>query len=65
MTDTEIIKALECLMYYNCEDCPYYRDDCVDRIKDPIELSKYALDLIDRQQAEIERLNNDIYMLCQ
>ena len=62
MTDAEIIKALECLMHDNCEDCPYYRDDCADRIKDPIELSKYALDLINRQQARIkeleERCNN-------
>ena len=56
MTDNKIIKSLECLMHDNCEDCPYYRDDCVDRIKDPIELSKCALDLINRQQSEIERL---------
>ena len=56
MTDAEIIKALECLMHDNCEDCPYYRDDCADRIKDPIELTKYALDLINRQQKEVERL---------
>ena len=60
MTDNEIKKALECLMHDNCDDCPYYhRDDCADRIKDPTELSKYVLDLINRLQAENERLKAD------
>lgn len=59
MTDNEIIKGLECLMHDNCEDCHYYRDDCVDRIKDPIELSKDALNLINQLQAENERLKRE------
>ena len=54
MTDNEIIKALECcscetIMY--CEDqCPFY-EKCM---KDE-QLSKYALDLINRQKAEIKK----------
>ena len=60
MTDNEIIKALGCLIHDNCEDCQYYRDDCTERIKDPRELSDYALGLIIRQQGEIERLQNTL-----
>ena len=60
MTDKEIIKALGCLIHDNCEDCQYYRDDCTERIKDPRELSDYALGLIIRQQGEIERLQNTL-----
>jgi hypothetical protein len=54
MTDNEIIKALEC---HNgcrgsiCEECPLFStNEC------SAELSGYALDLINRQKAEIERL---------
>ena len=56
MTDNEIIKALECcgFEYGNpCSVCPKYEKDndfCQE------ELHNYALDLINRQQAEIERL---------
>ena len=60
MTDKEIIKSLGCLIHDNCEDCQYYRDDCTERIKDPRELSDYALGLIIRQQGEIERLQNTL-----
>ena len=60
LTDKEIIKALGCLIHDNCEDCQYYRDDCTERIKDPRELSDYALGLIIRQQGEIERLQNTL-----
>jgi hypothetical protein len=56
MTDKEIIKALECCedsySSRKCLECPYYccnaKKDCVDEMKCD------ALDLINRQQAEIE-----------
>ena len=56
MTDNEIIKALECASYYDCDKCPHHQENCDDRIADQYELSKDALDLINRLQAEIERL---------
>ena len=49
MTDNEIIKALEdcsTYAYYYCSECGFKDGD----------LLKAALDLINRQQAEIERL---------
>ena len=52
MTDNEIIKALECCVYDDYAKCHYdcpYKTNCR-------HLSKDALDIIDRQQAEIERL---------
>ena len=54
MTDTEIIKALECCAYGHkcCDVCPY--DDngffCSDKMK------KDAIDLINRQKTEIDIL---------
>ena len=58
MTNAEIIKALECcgVMSGDCENCPSKyrrRSDCI-RI-----LTRDAIDLINRQQAEIERLKTD------
>ena len=57
MTDNEIIKALECCTdesYENCNECPYSIDTLsCERIK----LLEDSLDLINRKQAEIERLN--------
>lgn len=56
MTDNEIIKALECCLKgcnaEGCEDCPLYEkvEDC------EIEIPIIALDLINRQKSEIERL---------
>ncbi len=57
MTDKEIIKALECCTkpYCNNNECPLHQNtvntkDCI------TQLSTNALDLINRQQAEIERL---------
>ena len=57
MTDEQIVKALKiCGNNENCCKCPYYRSpseigiDCNDR------LTLDALDLIKRQQEEIERL---------
>jgi hypothetical protein len=56
MTDNEIIKALECLSGINilCKECAYHKKfhypDCRQ------EVAEKALDLINRQKAEIERL---------
>ena len=54
MTDDEIIKALECCnsgrLKYPCEICPLRMYDC------EYILPKRALDIINRQKAEIERL---------
>ncbi len=57
LTDNEIIKALECCTDWcgeiSCWDCPLKNTGCIyfDKLKD-------TLDLINRQKAEIERLNN-------
>jgi len=62
MTDNEIIKALECCQSEDagmCRICPFHSDTysgCW------YELHKDALDLINRQKAEIERLNNKLYV---
>ena len=59
LTDNEIIKALEYCYGHNvgdapCGDCPRFNhpDGCVH--------ARDALDIINRQKAEIERLNNHI-----
>ena len=58
MTDNEIIKALECCAQPIpiCKECPCYDSNvphpCVDQLK------WATLNLIDSQQAEIERLNS-------
>lgn len=61
-TDEKIIKALMCHFNeeldeepFRCVDCPLYNDtspSCTEALK------SYALDLINRQNAEIERLNS-------
>lgn len=54
MTDDDVIKALECCTSdKRCSEieCPF-RSACKD---DTLALEKYALDLINRQKAEIER----------
>ena len=56
MTDNEIIKALEICENYKetCEYCPYDNiRHCADEIR------KDALDLIKKQQAEIDRLKTE------
>lgn len=58
MTDNEIIKGLECCSRdeksnkYTCKKCPYVVIEgfCYDKV------IRDAIDLINRQQAEIERL---------
>lgn len=60
MTDNEIIKALECCLPQNgkrnCDDCPYAECEkgCADK------LTKDCLDLINRQNAEIEKLKTQL-----
>ena len=56
MTDKEIIKALECCSKKECYKCPNYSEgiECGEA------LLILALDLINRQKAEIEILNNNI-----
>lgn len=58
MTDKEIIKALECCRKGKCREC------CMDEEYLSInecttELAKAALNLIQRQQAEIEKLQEE------
>ena len=54
-TDEEIIKALECCSYpcCECDECPLY---CCGANCSSFELHRYALDFINRQKSEIERL---------
>ena len=60
MTDNEIIKALEwCTDVMDCSKClckPYSGSSCANKLKTG------ALDLIKRQQAEIERLQAEQMM---
>ena len=53
MTDTEIIKALECCVSRknSCNGCPAHTMNCTPRVA-----MAFALDLINRQKEEIERL---------
>ena len=54
LTDNEIVKALECCSYITgvCpEHCPLMNDDGCRNI-----LAEKALEIINRQKAEIERL---------
>lgn len=64
MTDNDIIKALECCSksgwLNDCDGCPCYDEtediqtsECQER------LMKNALDLINRQKAEVERLERN------
>lgn len=53
MTESEIIKALECCYNAQCSKCPY-EIRCIKL------MTKDALDLINRKNAEIERLKEFI-----
>lgn len=63
-TDKEIVKALECckMAVHNgdfCELCPYYKiEDCA------FDSANDILDLIARQQAEIDRLKKQLDDKC-
>lgn len=58
MTDNEVIKALECCTKDGCSNCPLYVPEstgiCVKRIMFG------ALNLINRQKAEIEKLKEEL-----
>lgn len=61
MTETEIMKALECCgdeeALHWCTECPYYdkeNDLCQE------DLHRDTIDLLNRKNAEIERLNGDL-----
>ena len=53
MTDNEIIKALECCIADKCMECPLRK---IPKVKGCMNRLSFALDLINRQKAEIERL---------
>ena len=60
MTDEDIIKALECcskrsLHHYPCKDCPLFREECLAGAS----LMKPSIDLIKRQQLQIEDLRHE------
>lgn len=58
MTDEQIVMALKyCAssVVNECRDCPFFKQCVNDE-----HLVKYALDLINRKDAEIERLNNEL-----
>lgn len=58
MTDKEIIKALECCgNYCYCKECVYKGLEC------NVLLNRDSLDLINRQKAEIEKLEDRIFAL--
>ena len=59
MTDSDIVKALECCCKNNnCDGCPLdyltFSSQCAS------ELAIKSLDIINRQKAEIERLNKEV-----
>ena len=59
MTDNEIIKALECCgnsLTETCDNCPYRDNEKWHKTYCTFTLCDDALDLINRQKAEIERL---------
>lgn len=55
MNDNDIIKALECCINDNCKDCPFRS---IPKAKGCAKRIDLALDLINRQKAEIERLKD-------
>ena len=62
MTDNEIIKALKFCSEDSCNNCPAY-DEKIGIEECATKLSQNALDLINRQQAEIERYLHSIKLL--
>ena len=58
MTDNEIKKALECcIIDHTCNKCPLNK-----RRADCLKIEQYTLDLINRLQAEVKRLENHLAM---
>lgn len=58
MDDLEIIKALGCCCNHSCVECFYAKCDSYEACTSS--LHRVALDLINRQRAEIEKLSNHI-----
>ena len=58
MTDNDIIKALECCASEGCKNCPYDSKCGISESNMP----KDALDLINRQKVQIERLKAESNM---
>ena len=60
LTDEDVVEGLErCISTTDakaCAGCPFNKQNLCD--KDQWALERYALDLINRQKAEIERLNS-------
>lgn len=58
MTDSEIVKALECCKNLNCSACPkkanLFVTDC------DVKLCEEAIDLIKRQQAELKKAKSEV-----
>lgn len=57
LTESEIVKLLECCKKSQCSNCEYSKK-C-----DGYTQVNYALDLITRQQAEIERLRKEVNLV--
>ena len=57
LSDNEIIKALECHIKGRCHSCPNGKEE-IQLLHKPCSrmIAEYALSLINRQKAEIERL---------
>jgi hypothetical protein len=61
MTDNDIKEALECCINDECEDCPLYGENHPDVYGNCVQNTKRnALDLINRQQAEVENLKHNL-----
>lgn len=61
MTDNEIIKVVACCIKDDCENCPYSASglfECGEHFNEDV------LNLINRQKAEIERLNDNLINKC-
>jgi hypothetical protein len=69
MTDKEIKKALECCGKFGSfvcdEKCPVFKSKCETLSDCRLKLHKLSLDLINRQQAEIERLKHEREVLIE
>lgn len=59
MTDDEIKKALECCIEGKCQLCPLYDNDTI-ADNCPTGVLRLCLDLINRKQADIERLQKEV-----
>lgn len=59
MTDKEIVKALECcISSFSCDECPYHNVISCSMERD-------VLDLINRQQAEIDKYRQTVGTLAE